>query len=137
MRGNLPKKGLQAGLATIALTIGLGFAKSADAQMNGGGQMWGASQGNDESTKYEYVCFRKIGALYKSLGILYSIPQNSQDKYMGTTFDLDIATEASRRLQQEYTDAKKYCVQDQKFLPQLIVDPYLRGVNFRTGEFLR
>ena len=125
MKGNLPKKGLQAGLATIALTIGLGFAKSADAQ------------DYEQSTSYEYVCFRKLGALFKDLGIVYSVPQNSKNQYMGTPLDFDVATEASRRLQGEYADAKKYCTKDQKFLPQLIVDGYLRGFNFTTGEYLR
>jgi hypothetical protein len=137
MNNNLPRTGLQAGLAAIALTVGLGFDKSAVAQMNAGGQMWGASQGYEQSTSYEYLCFRRIGALYKSLGIVYSVPQNSKDEYMGTPFDFDVATEASRRLKQEYADAKKYCGKYPKFLPQMIVDDYLRGFNFTTGEFLR
>jgi len=118
------------------LTLCVTTAQPAHAQLSGYGTMF-VNPGYNENQDKSYLCFKKLGYFYQSLGVVYAVPQTSEGRYWGTSYDLSNATEASRSLKGKYQEAKSYCKGLEAYLPAQVVDGYLRGFNFETGEFSR
>lgn len=134
-----PVKTTVTGWRAVAASLALGLAcvQPTQAQMNGGGQMWGEGAGFKENQKPSYICFRTMGTFYKNLAAVYSVQQNSEGYYYGTTYNLDLASEASKILKEKYDEVKRKCQGLEEYYPATVFSDYLRGFNFNTGQFYR
>ena len=120
------------------LTLSAACIQPSLAQLSGYGVIGGMGNGGSDRVEFsspEYTCYQTMGKFYADLSTVYSAKIDKNGDYYGTTAELAYATQASKRLQRKYNEAKQVC--KASFLPANVVNDFLRGFNFITGDFDR